>query len=211
MMLGAIFDVDGTLLDSMNVWWKMIDDFLSARNKTLTDEEGLAIKNMTLQESIPMLIEKFDLKMTFDELLEQFKQMMFKEYAENIPLKKGAYEYVHHLHDSGIKIAVATSGYEPLCRAAFERLGIWECIDALAFSSEVGVDKSNPDIYLLAAERIGVEPKDCMVFEDIAPGIHGAKKGGFQTCAVYDASNISETEELKRLADIYITDWSEMK
>lgn len=208
-MRGAIFDVDGTLLDSMAVWCKLIDDFFSEHNADISDEEAQSYKDMTLGESIPIIIDKLGLSMTADELLTEFKQRMFKEYAENIPPKAGAMEYVRALHDSGVKIAVATSGYEGLCKAAFMRLGIWDCIDACAFSAEVGVNKSNPDVYLLAAERIGIPPKECVVFEDILRGIEGAKKGGFTTCAVYDDTNADETEALKKLADHYISCWSQ--
>ena len=109
------------------------------------------------------------------------------------------------MHNSGIKIAIATSGYEELCKTAFTRLGVWNYIDACAFSSEVGVNKSNPDVYLLAAKRIGIPPEECTVFEDITTGIGGAKKGGFSTCAIFDETNADETDALKQLSDHYIT------
>ena len=114
------------------------------------------------------------------------------------------------LHDDGVKIAIATSGYEELCRKAFIRLGVWQYIDACAFSSEVGVNKSNPDVYLLAAKRIGIPPEECTVFEDIVTGIGGAKKGGFKTCAIYDETNVDDTEKLKQLSDCYITGWKDL-
>lgn len=208
-MQGAIFDVDGTLLDSMSVWWELLDKFFKEHNASMSDEEAQGYKELTLDESLPVIIDKLGLNLTVDELLEEFKRRMFIEYAENIPAKEGAAAFVRELHEKGIKIALATSGYEALCKAAFTRLGIWDCFNACAFSSEVGVNKSNPDVYLLAAKRIGVPPKECVVFEDIAGGIEGAKKGGFKTCAIYDITNAAETEALKKLADYYIKDWSQ--
>lgn len=74
----------------------------------------------------------------------------------------------------------------------------------------MGVNKSNPDVYLLAAERIGVAPSECVVYEDIVPGIEGAKKGGFETCAVWDISNTGKTEELKKKSDRYIKSFAEL-
>ena len=87
---------------------------------------------------------------------------------------------------------------------------MWEYIDACAFSTEVMKNKSHPDVYLLAAERIGVAPHDCTVFEDITIGIGGAKKGGFYTVAVADKSNTAEQDELKQVADRFITDFTEL-
>ena len=209
-MRGAIFDVDGTLLDSMTVWWDVLIDFYRQHGVELTDEEAFEFKELTLKESIPMIIDTLGLDESFEEVSDTFQQMTTLQYENTLPLKEGADEYLKQLHDSGVKIAIATSGYEDLCKKAFTRLGVWQYIDACAFSSEVGVNKSNPDVYLLAAKRIGVPPEECTVFEDITTGIGGAKKGGFETCAIYDATNVDETDALKQLSDHYITGWKDL-
>lgn len=209
-MKGAIFDVDGTILDSMNVWYKVTDSFFRLHGLVLTDEKAGAYKEMTLEESLPQINNEFGLGMTFDEIFEQFRTLVSVEYAQNIQLKPYADTYLKRLHDRGIKTAVATSGYEGMCRSAFRRLGIIDYIDEYAFSSEVGVNKGKPDIYLLAASRIGIEPAECMVYEDIALGIGTAKKAGFKTCAVYDSTNANETLLLKQLSDRYITGWKDL-
>jgi len=95
-------------------------------------------------------------------------------------------------------------------QAAFKRLGILDLITTHSNSKEVGVNKSNPDVYLLAAKRLGIAPEKCMVFEDIYPGICGAKKGGFLTCAIYDTLSKNDTENMKKDADIYIKSWREV-
>ena len=209
-MRGAIFDVDGTRLDSRTVWWDVLRDFYEQHGVTLTDEEAFEFKELTLKESIPMIIDTLDLDESLEEVSDTFQKMASLQYENTLPLKEGADEYLKKLHDSGVKIAIATSGYEELCKKAFTRLGVWQYIDACAFSSEVGVNKSNPDVYLLAAKRIGIPPKECMVFEDITTGIGGAKKGGFETCAIYDATNADETDALKQLSDHYITGWKDL-
>lgn len=209
-MRGAIFDVDGTLLDSMQVWWDVLIDFFAVHGRKLTDEEAMEYKEITLEESIPMICRELCLDMSYDEMEEDLKRMAAKQYESVIPLKDGAAEYLKQLKNEGVKIAVATSGYEELFKKAFARLGVWEYIDAYALSAEVGVNKSNPDVYLLAAKRIGVPPSECTVFEDILTGISGAKKGGFKTCAVYDESSADAAEDLKKQADFYITGWREL-
>ena len=202
--------MDGTLLDSMSMWFDLAVEFYEEQGHTLTKERAMEYGDVTLEESVPLIIEELGLDMTAEELIGHLKKMAVRHYEEIIPLKEGAAEYMKKLHDDGVKIAIATSGYKELCKRAFTRLGVWQYIDECAFSEEVGVNKSNPDVYLLAAKRIGVKPEECVVYEDIARGIGGAKKGGFKTCAVYDKSNEGETEELKRLADGYIKSWKEL-
>lgn len=153
-MRGAIFDVDGTLLDSMQVWWDVVVDFFKEHGVELPYEEAKEYKEMTMKESIPTIKNRLNLDLSFEELSNTFMHMGLKQYETTVPLKKGADKYLKKLHNSGIKIAIATSGYEELCKTAFTRLGVWNYIDACAFSSEVGVNKSNPDVYLLAAKRI---------------------------------------------------------
>ena len=166
-MRGAIFDVDGTLLDSMQVWWDVVVDFFKEHGVELPYEEAKEYKEMTMNESIPTIKNRLNLDLSFEELSNTFMHMGLKQYETTVPLKKGADKYLKKLHNSGIKIAIATSGYEELCKTAFTRLGVWNYIDACAFSSEVGVNKSNPDVYLLAAKRIGIPPEECTVLRVI--------------------------------------------
>ncbi len=210
MIKGAIFDVDGTILNSMDAWQNVILLFLKQYNINFSNEEFNEFKTMTLDESLPLLKSNFNIKESFDEILAFLTDNLKIEYEKNITAKAGACKYLKKLHDSGVKIALATSGIKESCKAAFTRLGIWQYIDAYAFSSEVGVNKSNPDVYLLAAKRLGLSPSDCIVYEDIEKGIIGAKKGGFKTCAVFDSSNAMEFEALKDLADDFIVDFTEL-
>lgn len=207
---GAIFDVDGTILDSMKVWSQATGNFYTEHNLVLTKEEIQLFQSMTLQESLPYIVKTYKLDMTVNDVENELKQFISHAYKNDIPAKPHCTQFIKTLHQHGVRIAIATSGYPEFCKAAFERLGISEYISAYALSSEVGVNKSNPDVYLLAASRIGIAPDKCMVFEDISAGIIGAKKGGFLTCAVYDDSNKAETGELKKEADIYIRSWKEL-
>lgn len=211
MFSGAIFDVDGTILESMNVWQEITIKFVTDHGFSATPEELGAYTSMTLEESMPIIREKYGLLQSAEELKADFEGRIRDAYFYDIPPKAGAVEYIKRLKERGIKIAVATSGYRALCEAAFSRLGIADAIDAYALSSEVGVNKSNPDIYLLAAKRIAVPPAECMVFEDLPAGISGAKAAGMQTTAVYDFSNSAETELLKSTADRYISSWRELQ
>ena len=209
-MKGAIFDIDGTILDSMTVFQDITATFFAGYGKLFTPELKKIITDMRLEESIPFLIKHWELDITPEMVFAFVKEEFQYQYVSEIMPKPYVCEYIKKLHDSGVKIAAATSGYYELCSHALRRAGILDYFDAFAFSHEVECSKSNPDIYLLAAERLGVEPRDCTVYEDILIGIQGAKKGGFKTCAVSDETNLHDTEKLKAEADMYISDWSEL-
>lgn len=209
-MKGAIFDVDGTILDSMSVWEKVCVDFFAMHGRVIDDDIIPKIKEMQLEESFPYLIDLWSLDIDVTDSINTMRKMIKNEYENSISAKPYVCEYIKKLHNDGVKIAVATSSYKELLDGAFKRLGILDLIDAYAFSTEVGCDKSNPDVYLLSAKRIGVSPEDCIVYEDIVAGICGAKKGGFKTCAVYDKTNEHETDILKDISDIYIKCWSQL-
>ena len=209
-MKGAIFDVDGTILDSMGAWFDATYKFFDEQGIVMDAEEINEFKEMPLEESIPKIRDDNNLDMTVEEIFAWFLKYVGMQYELHIPAKKGVCEYIERLHGNGVKIALATSGYKDMCEKAFRRLGIWDYIGACAFSSEVGVNKSNPDVYLLAAERIGVEPADCVVFEDIVTGLNGSTKGGFKTVAVADESNAAQRDEMREIADRFIEDFTEL-
>lgn len=210
MIQGAIFDVDGTLLDSMGMWFDVCRKFCTNHGVKLSDEQAYDVKELRLEQSLPVIIQENNLGITLNDAIAEIKELAAIEYRTAIPLKPHAKDYLSELKNSGTKIAVATSGYPELCTTAFKRLDVYNLIDVYAFSHEVGKSKDNPDVYLLAAERIDSDPSECTVFEDIVAGIQGAKKGGFSTCAVYDFTNESDTDILKKYADKYIKDWSEL-
>ncbi len=207
---GAIFDVDGTILESMKVWEQVTTKFYTLNGLVLNTDESTLFQGMTMEESMPYIKNKYNLDMTTDDMVKKFKELIKEEYEKNIGPKPGVISYIKKLHSKGVKLAVATSGYPEFCHAAFHRIGIADLFNNYTLSSEVGVNKSNPDIYLLAASRMGITPNECIVFEDIPSGIEGAKKGGFITCAVYDDTNIQFTDILKENSDIYINSWNDL-
>jgi HAD superfamily hydrolase (TIGR01509 family) len=148
--------------------------------------------------------------MPYEDMFKEFVQRANDAYKYTIEPKPHVCEYIRRLHENGVKIAVATSGFKELCETAFKRIGIADYIDEYAFSSEVGCNKSQPDIYLLAAKRLGLSPKDCTVYEDIITGIMSAGSAGFKTVAVEDATNAQDKTRLIQHSDRYITGWSEL-
>lgn len=209
-MKGAIFDVDGTVLNSMTVWLDITNEFFDEHGVKITKEENLSYQSLSFEESLLEIQRVYLPQMSVEDMLAEFSRRAAEKYANDLPAKPYACEYIKKLHSDGVKLAVATSGFGELVRAAFERLGIYDLFEVFAYSSEVGCSKSSPDIYLLAAKRLGLEPSECTVYEDIITGIESAKSAGFMTVAIEDTTNVGDKERLIQCSDRYITGWNEL-
>ena len=206
-MMNYIFDLDGTLLDSMGVWDQVDIDFLRDHGLTQPDGYTDALNKMNLVDSAKYTIELFNLNYTPESLIELWQRMAMHAYANEVELKPHALEFLHALKQRGAKIGIATSLRPNLHTLPLSRHGITDLFDAIAHSGEVNVSKGNPDVFLLAAARMGAQPSDCIVFEDILPAIQSAKSAGMLTCAVYDESAKKDWAEMKKIADYAITDF----
>lgn len=207
---GAIFDIDGTILDSMGIWVKITGDFFKRHGIDISNEQLLSYQSMSFEESLVGIQRTYLPHMPTQEMFDEFSKLAAFEYANSIPAKDGVCEYIRQLHNNGVKLAVATSGFPELAVSALKRLEIYDCFSAFAYSSEVGCSKSNPDIYLLAATRLGLTPESCTVYEDILTGIKSAKAAGFSTVAIADNTNSADKERLIQHSDRYITGWDEL-
>ena len=186
-----IFDLDGTLIDSMYVWHKIDIDFLAERGLKVPPDYEQAIKTMHFETAAEYTIARFGFKETPQEIMSIWLNMALNEYAHNVRLKDNAEELLKRLKTLSVKIGIATSS-KPI------------------LAEPVGVDKRHPDIYLLTAKKLGVKPEECIVFEDIIDGINGAKLAGMKTIAVYDEGSADDVEVLKSIADKYIYSFTEL-
>ena len=209
-MKSAIFDLDGTLLDSMWVWDQVDLDFLGKRGFDVPDDYTKAIAHMDAHSTARYTIERFGLNETIDNIVDEWFEMAKDKYSNEVICKPGAYEYVEKLHNRGVKIAIATSSDKVLFEKTLERTGLSKYIDAIVMVKEVGKGKSHPDVYLEAARRLGVNPCETVVYEDILAGILGAKKGGFRTAAVYEQRSNEDEKEILRECDYYIDNFTEL-
>jgi beta-phosphoglucomutase-like phosphatase (HAD superfamily) len=206
---GVIFDMDGTILDSMGIWDEIDKEFLGKRGIDLPDDYMHAIAHRSAYDSAVYTIDRFNLTDTPEELVNEWIDMAVSKYA-NIQLKKGAKKYIHYLKDNGIKIALATASEMPIIRAGIEKEGLLPLIDAITIVSEVPRGKGFPDIYIECAKRLELKKEDCIVFEDLLRAVKGAVSGGFRTIGVYDKQSEDAKEEIMSIADGYIYDFTEM-
>ena len=206
---GAIFDLDGTILDSMWVWHEVDQRFLSARGHEVPSDYMAAINHMTLNETADYTINRFNLSDSPQALIEEWIALAKIAYESEVKLKPNVCRYLQKLFDSGVKIAIATALNEQLSNVVLSNCGVLKYFSNITNVSEVARGKSFPDVYIKAAEKMGLVPNDCAVYEDILQGIMSAKEGGFITVGVYDSSSKC-IEEIKQISDIYIEDFSEL-
>ena len=207
---GAIFDLDGTLLDSMGVWEEIDAAFLNRRGFEVPADYLQAVAPLGFRAAADYTIRRFGLRESAEALIEEWDTLAVEAYQVRVPLKSGARQYLLSLKERGVRLAVATASREAYYVPALKNNGIYEWFDAFTSLSEVERGKGYPDVYWRAAEKIGVPPSDCAVFEDILAGVRGAKAGGFYTVAVYDSHSAADRPMLEQEADRYIEGFHEL-
>lgn len=207
---GAIFDLDGTLLDSMWIWEQIDIDFLGKRGLAVPEDYIEKITPMHFHQAAAYTIERFGLPETPEMLIDEWSAMALEAYRTVIGLKPHAKEYLLYLKENGVKLSVATASSDYIYTPALKRNGIYDLFDAFTSSQEVARGKGFPDVYELAAERIGLKAADCAVFEDIYAGIKGANDGGFFTVGVEEPCSAHEKDKIMAHANRYISDYQEL-
>lgn len=207
---GAIFDLDGTLVDSMWVWNKIDIDYLNSKGHSLPKNLNSEICHLSFTQTANYFKEKFNISDSIDTILNDWNTLAYKYYSENIKLKDGVKEFLDKLKERNIKIALATSNSIPLLEACLKSNGIYDYFDSITTTDEVANGKNCPDVYLLAAKKINVAPKNCIVFEDILPAIKGAKAADMTVIAISDKNSENDLDDIINLSDKYIDSYFEL-
>ncbi len=205
----AIFDLDGTLLDSMGVWAAVDEAFLLRRGIEMPDDYSAMLAPMGFPAAAAYTRARFSLPESEEAIMTEWHEMAVDAYTHHIEAKPFVREYLSMLRQKHISIAAATASQAVFYRPALQRCGLFSYFSSITEISEVSRGKGFPDIYLRAAEKMNRPPEQCAVFEDICAGISGARAGGFFCVGVYDAHTM-EQDILRRSADRYIYDFSEL-
>lgn len=207
----VLFDLDGTLVDSMWVWRDIDIDFLSAIGQKLPDDLQKSIEGMSFTETAEYFKERFNINDDVETIKAKWNKMAYDKYTSEVKLKMGAKEFLARLKADGIRTGIASSNSMTLIEGALRAEGVFDYFDAITTACEAGAGKPAPDIYLLAAKKLNTEPSECLVFEDIPMGIMAGNSAGMTTIAVEDDYSHNMRDEKEKLAKYFIEDFTDIE
>jgi haloacid dehalogenase superfamily, subfamily IA, variant 3 with third motif having DD or ED len=205
MIKGYIFDMDGTLIDSMPMWFNINREFLNSMNIELTEELARALGPLTVTETVDYLLKRFGFPMTKEELLNMFFEIVRQKYITDVSVKPGVFDFLKYSKEHHMRMCIATATEAELALEVVERLGLMDYMEFLISCKDVGESKNHPTVYLEAAKKLQLAPQEIDVFEDVYYCAETAKNAGFNVVGVRD-SMVSDKEALmlKNLCDRYI-------
>ena len=199
-----IFEVDGTLADSMSMWREIDIEYLGRFGIELPEDLQKNIEGKSFYETALYFKEHFPIPDSIDKMMADWNEMAAHKYRYEIPLKKDAEKFIHFCKEKGYRLGIATSNSIELLECLFMQHNIKEHFDTIITGSDGLKGKPAPDMYLEAAKRLSVSPLNCLVFEDIIPGIRAAKNAGMKVCGVEDAYSKCEKKNKMEEADYFI-------
>lgn len=210
-MKAAIFDLDGTLVDSMGLWENLADYYLLSIGIEPPKDLSGALSKLTVDEGILYLKRRFNLKTTIEEINQSFEEILTDYYKNRIQLKPYVREVLEEFKSKNIIMALATATDEYFVSMVLNRYGIREYFTFIQTSQNVGLSKSQPEFFQIAIERLGLEPEKIWVFEDALHCMVSAKECGLNIVAVEDKWAFPDLKEIKEISDIYIEDFSQLE
>lgn len=205
-----IFDADGTLLDSMDIWTEIGTRFLLSKGITIKKELAEEISTLSYEQAAAYYIEHFDNTATVQDIRDGVNALVKSFYFEEVTLKRGVKEFLEKLKKLGIKMCVATATDKFLIEKALERNGILHYFESVLTCNEVGAGKDSAEIYEQALKSLDTDKADTLIFEDAHYAIVTAKAAGFSVVAIEDGAERKYKEKIKALSDYYVTSYLDL-
>ena len=200
---GAIFDVDGTLLDSMSIWDTIGENYLRSIGYEPKENLNEVFKNMSLHQAACYYQSEYGVTLSIDQIMSAVSAMLEQYYRYEVSLKPGVEKLLERLHQNEVKICIATATDRYLVEAALERCRVLSYFGEIFTCNEVGHGKDEPHIFEAALHFLGTEKEETIVFDDALYAIRTAKEAGFPVAAVYDSHEKAHTE-IHALSDFYL-------
>ena len=205
-----LFDLDGTLIDSNGIWVDVDLRFLGRHGLTPTEEYTYAVGHSIFPVAAEFTRDYYGLDLTPEEIMEEWLSMAGDAYATRVQVKPGVREYLDQCRRRGQRMMVLTSSVPAHCRAALGHLGLMPYFEEILFAHDLKIEKKDPEIFRVAAQRMGVEPVECVVYDDSVEACRGAKAAGMHTVGVYDQFFHVSWEEMTRVCDRTIRSFTEL-
>ena len=208
----AVFDLDGTLIDSMQIWLEIDESFFAARHMAVPENYQMEIAHLGFRACAAFTRERYLPEESEENMLSEWREMCLEKYRAKDSakyLKEGAAEFVRALHRDGMRLCIATASSPELFLPVLSAGGIREYFECWTTVDEAGRDKGCPDIYRLCAEKMNLAPEECVVFDDNLAALRAAKAAGMRTVGVYDPAADSQREAILAEADLYLDGFGE--
>ena len=196
-----IFDMDGTLLDSMEFWQNLGRQYLESKGKSPDDDLEDVIESMTLQESASYFKKKYDLDEDTEEIIKEVLDFIEDKYLNEIPLKKGVKKFLEKVYSQGYKMCILTTSEKSQAIGALKRTGVLDLFDEVYTDRDFNLSKKDPQIYIKTCEKMGESPSDTVVFEDALYAVESAKKTKCTVVGVYDEYSKCDWDKIISIAD----------
>lgn len=203
---GFIFDMDGTLLESMGVWDRLYEELFAENGLTMPSDYLFEVNHLKLADCADYTVRNTPIKLTADEIERFWQERALKAYSEDVGLKPYAAKLLSLLWKNGFRIGIATALGEDLFEPCLKRNGVAGFFASGTSIDEVGAGKDRPDVYIRECSKLGLRPSQCAVVEDSHIGIESAKRAGFFTIGIYDEASAEHWDTLKHYADIAATE-----
>ncbi len=206
MIQGIIFDLDGTLFDSMFIWDTAGESYLRSIGKEPEADLQKTLKPMSLLQSAQYIREKYNIPLSVEDIMDGVNRTVEGFYFYTVEPKPGVIDFLEELHRRNIKMCIATATDRYQVEAALQRCKMRHFFSEIFTCTEVGSGKDRPDIFRKAMEHLQTDRSNTAVVEDAYHAAFTAKQDGFMVVGVYD-SHESRQQELLQLADVFLPDY----
>lgn len=206
----AIFDLDGTLIDSMGIWFDIDRRFFKMYGMEVPENYNQKIAHMSFRDMAVLTKEEYGIPESVDAIMKTWNDWAVDAYQNHILAKPGAKEFIQELKEKGFSLSVATSNREELYKPCLIRNGLFDYFDYALNVNDLGSTKSEPKIYNVLTEKMHKKPSETLVFEDIFVALNTAKKAGYTTVGVYDKANNPEMDKILTVSDYFLNSFNEI-
>lgn len=206
----VLFDLDGTVVDSMGIWLDIDKEYFSKYDMVLPSDYQKQIEGLSFYETAVFTHDRYFPWISVEDLMKSWNVMAYDHYANKVKPKECIRKFLDHLRQRGIKMGIATSNSSLLCKATLKNNNLLEYFSSILTGEECGAGKPAPDVYLNSAAALGADPARCLVFEDICNGLIAGKRAGMTVVAVHDDYSGYQWEEKCRISDYHILSYREI-